>query len=221
MKQEIFSQINNLGNELVKCSLNCSGIDNLKREGKIPRCINLEFEHRNPNGQGVIIAGMNPGKAQKKEMRIYIENDGSYESHKNFMKEYILKNGKNRYHDEIREIVNILGFDGLILWSEIVKCQSQKGVKQLDVQTIRNCVHRFFKKEIELFKGFPILAIGNESFRTCSLLFPDRQIIGIEHPSGANRSYTRFKKKLLENIEQIKIKLNNLEKTKAIHLNDL
>jgi hypothetical protein len=221
MRQEILSQINSLGNELVKCPLNCVGIDNVKQDGKIPRCINLELENRNSDGKGVIIAGMNPGKAKKEEMKIYISDNGSYDSHKYFMNQYILKEGKNKYHDEIREIVTLLGFDGPILWSEIVKCQSKEGINKLDVQTIRNCVHRFLKKEIELFKEFPIIAIGNESFRTCSLLFPDRQIIGIEHPSGTNRNYSKFKRKLVENIKSIKVKINNLRENEAIHLNKI
>jgi hypothetical protein len=220
MMNKQISAINALGRELVNCPLDCTGIDNSKKEGMIPRCINLEYENRNPSGKSVIIAGMNPGRAKPKERELYIKNNCSYPSHTEFMKN-MLKEGKNKYHSEIKEVVNLLGFEGFILWSEIVKCQSKKDSKHLDVQTIRNCAHRFLKKEIELFPNSPIIAIGNESFKTCSLLFPERQIIGIEHPSGKNRNYNLFKKNLLKNKNLIKEKIKNLNENEAIHLNDL
>ncbi len=229
LMEEKIKQIEKLGKELVICSFDktkCPGVDNCPLEGKIPRCINLYPRTPLSLKEGVIVIGMNPGNATKGELKIYLEsikNGRVYESHKEYMDDVAFNhNAKHYYHKETKEVLKILGFydsfDSPILWTEIVKCQSEKGMRGLRINTIRNCVAKYLRKEIEIFPEWPLICLGNEAFRTCALLFPDRTVIGIPHPSRRNRTkFNDFKRYIFGNSLEVKEKIKR-SKESAISL---
>ncbi|HUV80706.1 MAG TPA: hypothetical protein VMW40_07815 [Candidatus Bathyarchaeia archaeon] len=75
-----------LGNDLVKCSLNCEGITNDPTRGIIPRSL-IKQERNGKNA--VIVVGLNPGKCNKQEQDYYLKNGFSYKSLQNYFFETI------------------------------------------------------------------------------------------------------------------------------------
>lgn len=68
--------INHIGDRLVRCSEQCADIVNEPEKGILPRCLILEITGRSKNKRGVVIVGINPGQAPKKE-QLALRN-GSY-----------------------------------------------------------------------------------------------------------------------------------------------
>jgi hypothetical protein len=187
--------INHLGEKLVKCNLNCAGINNNHRKGVIPRCLFLEKRNGKNN---CIIVGLNPGKSSKKERSFYIKNGISFNS----LKEYFDNNIKNLpYYKRTRELITKLGFNGDILWTELIKCEclKDKNINDVPIQTFRCCINNFLKKEIDVFNENAIFALGNESFKFFALSFPNNFIIGLPHPTGSYGGFYKLRNKVLLN----------------------
>jgi hypothetical protein len=216
--KELNLKINKIGKRMVNCSLSCEGIENNKKEGIIPRGLYLETKDR-VGDKGIIVVGMNPGRMQKddKEYRDILKDVASYKNYVKAFEDNILY--KHPYFERTRKVLDILGFVGPIIWTEIVKCQSKENGK-LSFSAIRNCVHRFLKKEIDLI-DYPLLALGDKSYNTCLLIFPERKIIGCPHPSGANSSFHSFLKYLENRKSNIKKIVDNLQDNETIHLKEL
>ena len=174
-----------LGKKLVLCEEHCEGICNNCKKGIPPRCLFLE--KREDDG-GSIVVGLNPGSADEKEKEFYREyiGDNLYDA----VKKYSLDAIKNQlYYRRIREILGLLGFNGDIIWTELVKCESlldndKKKIK-IPMQTFRVCINKHLKQEIKEFPKYTIFAVGGRAFEYCSLSFPDHFIVGIPHPRGA------------------------------------
>ena len=216
--EQLKNKIYQIGQEMVNCSLNCNGIENKKKIGAIPRGLYLETEKRTKE-KGIIVVGMNPGKIDNdpQEYKDILKEKCSYQNYIESFKKNILH--KSPYFERTREILDILNFTGPILWTEIVKCQSEENGK-LDFPTIRNCAHKFLKNEVALV-DYPILALGDKAYPTCLLIFPERKIIGSPHPSGANPRFHRFLKNLKGKQLKIKQKIGSLEGNESIHLKEL
>jgi len=211
-------EINNLGQKIVNCESICDKVENKKKEGITPRGLYLETKSRDA-GNMIIVVGMNPGRIQKddEEYKDTLKDVTSYENYTKALESHILY--KHSYFKRTREILSILGFNGAILWTEIVKCQSEENGK-LPYSTIRNCVHTFLKKEVNL-TDCPILALGDKAYSTCLLIFPERKIIGVPHPSGANSGFKKFLIELEANKEEIKKRISQLKENEAVHLKDI
>lgn len=187
--------IDTIGKRLVKCKYQCDGISNEPEKGILPRC--LIYEER-PGKNGSIVVGLNPGKAKEREIEYYLKNHNTYNAIK------VYWNSKVRhlkYYAKLRYLVSSIGFDGPILWTELAKCQcNENGV--LPIQTMRICIDKYLRNEIELFPKYTIFGVGNTAFNFCALSFPKHFVIGIPHPTG---SYGNFSK-LLKNINNNKQK---------------
>jgi uracil-DNA glycosylase len=173
-----------LGKKLALCNENCDGICNDRKKGILPRCLFLE---KRDGDNGAIIVGLNPGSADEKEKKFYMEYDGNnlYDA----VKKYSLEAIKDHlYYRKIRKVLDALGFKGDIIWTELVKCQSlvnkSKKKVEIPVQTFRVCINKYLKQEIKEFPKYAIFAIGNKAFEYCSLSFPDHFIVGIPHPAA-------------------------------------
>jgi len=151
-------------------------------EGKIPRALHLEIDPES-SGPGVIIVGLNPGRAAAPE-RAYFKNVGRTYNHA--MEYWNLNAPTHPYHLRLKALVLAWGFTGPVLWSELAKCQSKADVRFLPLQTFRTCVSEFLRQEIALVpQDWLILAAGRESYTATSYLFPDRTVVGVPHPTGA------------------------------------
>ncbi len=223
--KKISSEIDKIGEDLVKCNNNCEGVcggnEEDKKKGIMPRC--LYFEERHGEG-GIIVVGMNPGVADEKyEKNEFLDKEKrNYPCYKSFFEKKMLRvDGKN-YYNPVRKVVDKLGFNGSILWTEIVKCQCAEKKKNLTKETKIICANNFLKKEVKTTPSdWQIITIGNPAYDLCSKLFSKRKIIGIYHNSGqARRYWKKFLKKFNETTkdeirEYLKLKLNN---SKAFHL---
>ena len=185
--------LNDLGEILVKCNLRCEGINNKPKSGIIPRGLILEPRE---GTKSCVIVGLNPFEGKKDERNYYLEKGITYASIRGYFHDSNLKN--KSYYKKTREMISLLGFDGDILWTDLVKCElvSKKG--KLPVSTFRVCINRFLRKEIELFKNSTIIALGNDSFKFCALSFPNHFIIGLPHPNARGDFYD-LKRKIDKN----------------------
>lgn len=197
MNKWFYLHIDKIGKRLVKCSLKCKGIVNDSSIGIIPRCLYLEKQ----NGtKKIIILGLNPGKSNfrgDKERNYYLENGASY---KNISEYWIDHVGfKHKYYKNLRQTANLIGFDGNILWTELAKCELEKDIKEIPIETLRICINKWLVNEIKKFKCNTILAVGNRVFDFCALSFPSKTVIGIPHPTGSYGHFNKFFKNLSAN----------------------
>jgi len=190
--------IDNLGAELVNCRDVCSGIWQDQGIGVIPR--SLFLERPTATARGCLAVGLNPGTSSESERRFYLEVEITYDR----VKEYRLKGYRGRrlindipYFERTRAVIDQLGLHGPILWSNLAKCENQKGRKDLPpIQTLRHCTRRFLKRELDASPPeWIVLGIGWEAFRAVAYLVPERCVIGIPHPTGGYRDF----RKLLNN----------------------
>jgi hypothetical protein len=186
-----YSEIDRLGNELVKCNFDCEGITNNPKKGVLPRSL---LPEERCGETRCIVVGLNPGRCKSAEKRFYLEHDLSYDS----TKEYFFQRGlKDKpYFKRTREIVSLLGYEGDILWTDLVKCECSGKNGVLPVQTLRVCINRFLRREIELFDAQMIFALGNDAFKFCALSFPNHLVVGVPHPTGSYGNFDKLKKKI-------------------------
>lgn len=210
-------KIKNICNKVIKCNLQCEGIVNNKKKGISSRGVYLE---KRKGKNKCIILGLNPGDIGEKQREYYLKHKLSYKSQQRYF-EKILKH-KRMYFGRARDFVTMLGFRGDILWTNLAKCQSQKGVKQVPMQTLRICIKRFLQKEIKTFKCDTIFAVGNNSYDFCALSFPNHFVIGIPHVSGSHGDFDYLNKKVKANpskfIKQLKPRKDKNGNYRAIKL---
>lgn len=176
--------INEIGQSLVECRLNCDGIENNPKERILPRCLILE----DPKGLGTpqcIIVGINPGHSRKRERKYYKENELSYNTTKEYFERKI---SKLKYFKILRNFAKEIGLGESILWTDLCKCENKIKESLPPLQTFRTCIKKFLKKELEVFPNIPIIAVGNQSFNALCYMYPDRFIIGIPHPTGTKNT---------------------------------
>ncbi len=69
--------INELGKKLVKCDLNCEGVNNNPKLGIIPRCL---IQENRSGKNSCIVVGLNPGKCKNKEKQYYLAKGIKFDS---------------------------------------------------------------------------------------------------------------------------------------------
>jgi len=212
--------INELGEKLVKCNLNCEGINNNPKLGIIPRCL---IQENRDGKNSCIVVGLNPGKCKNKEREYYLSKGIKFDSLSGYFFESNLNN--RPYFKRTRDLITLLGFDGDILWTDLAKCECLGKNGEIPIQTLRVCINRFLRKEVELFKCSTIFALGNVAFDFCALSFPNHFIVGLPHPSGSYGDFTKLKKRVLSNTKHF---TDNISKTKddnnnyrAVHLSKI
>jgi hypothetical protein len=181
-------KINDIGNQMVKCHNQCNDILCRPQEGILPRCLILDIEGRTQS-RGTVIVGINPGPSKPHERNYYIKEGQNYQNVLDYWEEYIRK---RKYYHSLRSFVDQLGFDGPILWTELVKCENAPGIIKPTLQTFRICTNTYLREELKYVPAhWPIIAVGGEAYKALAYLFPHHIVIGIPHPSG---SYGHFSK---------------------------
>jgi hypothetical protein len=175
-----------LGNELVNCSDGCADILCNQRKGILPRCMILEILNRDAKGRGCLAVGLNPGPSKDKERSFYRKNGILYST----VKDYWLENNRKiPYYSKSRCIIDAIGLNGPIIWSDLAKCENKLSVtnKPPRLQTLRHCTQRFLLQEIKLTPSdWPVLGFGWEAYRALVYLVFERAVIGIPHPTGSH-----------------------------------
>lgn len=189
-----------IGEKLINCNRNCDGINNKERDnGIIPRCLIYEEEDREGDN-GSILIGINPTKSREEEKTFYLRNGITYENVFKYWKDH----NNTRYYKDIRNLLNSIGLNGPILWTELVKCENL-GSKLPPLQTFRFCSNEFLKKELEFMPpSWPIIALGKFTYNAVSFLFPERNTIGVPHPTGSFGHFSKLFKNSKEKAEGLK-----------------
>lgn len=213
-------EIDKLGNELVSCNLNCEGITNNPKKGIIPRCLFIE---KRQGTNKCVIVGLNPGHSSQEEQQDYLSNGCSYDAVKKCFNTTKLKN--KRYFKKTNGLMDLLGYNGDRLWTDLAKCECSGKNGTIPVQTLRVCINKFLSKEIEIYDARIIFALGNVAFKFCALRFPRHFIVGIPHPSGSYGDFDKLRKKIEENLAKYKhilsIQKDNKGNYIAIHLSEI
>lgn len=208
MKDYSENEISKIWSELLQCKENCNGINIEQEKGIIPRCLLLEKENRNTNLEGCIIVGLNPGISNNKERRGYQVgmSDGTID-------DLWKTKPEHKYYTLLRKFAKNAGLEGIILWTELVKCECVPQNKAIDIplQTYRNCVGKYLKKELKAIDtNWIIIAVGRETHKALSYLYPKRTIIGIPHPTASRGHFSglfigeRFKDNVNKIINDLK-----------------
>ena len=180
-----------LGEKLVKCNMHCEGVKNEPQKGIIPRCLILEPR----KGEGTsIMVGLNPGKCDEEERNYYLDNGIKFAS----IADYFFKSHLHErpYFSRMRQLVTTLGFKGDILWTNLAKCECSGKNGDVPMQTLRVCINRFLRKEIDVFQSSTMFALGNKAFEFCALSFPEHFIVGIPHPTGSHGDFVHLHEKI-------------------------
>lgn len=175
-------QIRLIGQGLVCCGASCEGIERDPGAGILPR--GLILEHRDPEGRGVLVAGVNPGRSTVAERAFYLSQGGSYQAVEQYWQEKIRR---SPYYTRLRRLVSALGFSGPILWSDLAKCENAIAAPDLPpIQTLRQCSERFLRAEVAaLPPEWPLVGVGAEGFKALAYSYPTRVVIGVPHPADA------------------------------------
>ncbi|MBA1337173.1 MAG: hypothetical protein HPY66_3609 [Firmicutes bacterium] len=213
----IRTKLYQLGEIMVDCMLNCEGINCDPQNGIIPRCMVLEQRGRKEDERGAAIIGINPGISNKDERSFYRSKGQGYER---VLSYWDMRISKLKYYNSLRNLINQLGFTGLILWSELVKCENFVPGRLPPIQTFRTCTRKFLNKELEVVPlDWPLIAVGKETYKVLAYLYPTHVVIGVPHPTGSYGHFTKLFDKNGELINKITFKeLWNGEYGKAIWL---
>lgn len=154
-----------------------------QRKGILPRCLFVE-DAENPH-RGCVIVGINPGTASMQEMDFYLQNGPTYLSVVNYW-----KHKYPPYYKLLRDFIRNANLIGPILWTELVKCQSDKAEPSPSLQTFRTCVSRFLNDELKLVPpDWPLIAVGRESYKALAYIYPKRIVIGVPHPTSSRGQF--------------------------------
>lgn len=171
--------VDRFGAELVSCRDDCVGICRDQEAGISPRGFYLD--RSSTTGRGCFVVGLNPGRSKQSERDFFLKEGCTYEAVKEFY-----RRSKFSYHTKARSVIDQLGLDGPILWSNLAKCENKSNQKQLPpIQTMRHCAGRFLLRELaETPSDWPVIALGRDAFMALAYLVPQRAVIGIPHPTG-------------------------------------
>lgn len=160
-----------------------------KFAGIVPRCLIFEEKGRDPSARGSVVVGINPGFSDEPERAYYVRRGCTYEATIDY---WHAKVRNVRYYTSLATFLNAAGLKGPVLWTELVHCELRDKKTRLTIQTIRDSINRYLFRQLEVIpKSWPLIAVGKDVFPILAYRFPDRQIIGVPHPTG---SYGQFPK---------------------------
>lgn len=205
--------LNTIGNEITACRIRCEGIKNEPKEGIYPRCFYPEIKKKSGYFDYIVI-GINPGTATDLERAFVnyikshkpnfgfedikivskpiIESFPYYKWVRIFLKKYSKKKNLN------------------ILWTELVKCQSQPDNNKNKLPKER-CFEKFLKREIRIFVKYkkpPVFVLlGNEVFLFIKQYikeygkeeFEPSKYLKLYHPTGSRKFHSYFQHKDIKN----------------------
>ena len=181
--------------EMVRCQLHCKGIINN------PRCLFLDPS--DAESVDCVIVGLNPGPIDSPEQE---PTDGTA---------CLNKHIKAPYYKNFRGFANKLGFKS-ILWTELCKCQKDKDQREIPIQTLRTCIHKYLEREIEAVEAdVPLIAAGDNAYRVLSYRYTYRSVIGVPHPTGSHGQWSDLIKNY---IEKAKAAINSTKASECVRV---
>jgi len=176
---KLINRISQLGDQLVHCNIKCEGVNNNPDKGIIPRCLHIE-SHKSEKENGCLVVGINPDRSSDSERQYYLKNGITYHGINDFWNK---NKCKNDYYKDVRNFLNCAGYTGVTLWTGIIKCENGIDKHWTSLQTARQCALGFLSRELEIVPEYwPIIAIGRETHKALSYLYPFKSVLGVPHP---------------------------------------
>lgn len=170
-------RLTQLGNAMVGCQL-CPEASTVAQETPA-RCVWTE-EVENSDG-GVVVVGLNPGRAGPNEIQFYA-NNLTYQATVQYLQE---NSADIPYFAKLRRFVNAAFNVRSVHWTEIAKCELLLNKKVVPLQMRRSYIELHLKKELALIPtDWPIVAAGRVAHEALAVLCTDRLVIGVPHPTG-------------------------------------
>jgi hypothetical protein len=144
----------------------------------------LYFEGVRRSGRkGSIVVGLNPGQSSEFQRHYLLERGCTFAA----VTDWFVDHGMDYpYYALLRRLLDCLGRDGPILWTELAHCETEADLVRLPLQTFRTCTGAFLQREVALFPAtWPLFAVGTESYNGLAYRFPRRTVIGVPHPTGS------------------------------------
>lgn len=157
----------------------CAGVEADAKLGVVPRGVFFERGHNKWPARGWVVVGLNPGKASKRERNAILSGSCPAEYWTDYVKDV------HGYYTRIRECIRAVSPVGPIIWTELVKCQSEPSMA-LPPSTVRTCFYRHLRRELKAYPAnWIVVAVGKVAFSHLVLGESSRAVIGITHPTGA------------------------------------
>lgn len=175
-----------IGNRMVKCTL-CDAASTIE-DGTPARCLWTDNPRSTDNG--VIVVGLNPGRASPEEKQYYQKHGPTFGSTISYLE---TNAGSIRYFSRLRRLAKETMDVDAFHWTEVAKCELKAGLKQVPLEMRRTCIKQYLADELSLLPVWPVIAAGGVAFETMALLCRDRPVIGVPHPTGAfGKMFTRL-----------------------------
>jgi hypothetical protein len=212
-------RLNTIGGKITDCISKCEGVENKPEEGIYPRCFYPEI-HSKKGYFDYIVIGLNPGAAGELERAFlqYIKSQKKskfgFEDIKTVMEPIV---ESNDYYKRVRAFLKLYPGnrekkDLNILWTELVKCQSELKNKRLEYSTKKKCFEKFLDDEIEVFtktkhKKPLLILLGREVetfFNEYKKENPQRKklrklkYLELFHPTGSRKFHSYFLEKNIQ-----------------------
>ena len=185
MYRALTSEINTIGKRLIRCENQCEGVVNKPEEGIFPHCLILETAKRSRYNPCVIV-GLNPGHASTDE-RSYMTGNREYKS---FVTYWNNQKYNHPYYKNLRDMAEILSLTGAILWTEIVKCESNKDTIPVPMTTTISCMKEYLFEELKkVDESWPLIGAGQKAYFALAYCYPARTVIGVPHPTESHEDF--------------------------------
>ena len=164
---------------MVKCT-RCESASTAQ-VGTPPRC--LWPEQSSETDSGVIVVGLNPGRAGPEEIAFYNKVGLTFEATISYLRD---NSTRIPYFSELRRFVQAAFGKRSIYWTEVAKCELKHGQANVPLEMRRTCIELHLKAELSLLPiSWPVVAAGRVAFETMAVLCTDRAVLGVPHPTGA------------------------------------
>lgn len=185
MYRALTSEINTIGKRLICCEKQCEGVVNKPEEGIFPRSLILETAQRSRYNPCVIVR-LNPGHASADE-RSYMNDNREYKS---FVTYWNDQKYNHPYYKNLRDMAEVLHLTGAILWTEIVKCESNKDTIPVPMTTVRSCMKEYLFEELKkVDESWPLIGAGKKAYFALAYCYPERTVIGVPHPTESHGDF--------------------------------
>jgi hypothetical protein len=182
------SEICSIGERVHACTLGCAGVRCEPGTGFQPRGPLLS--RADSPEAGVLIVGMNPGRASAPEVEQLAQELG-HAAWNTWAQRHVA--GGNHYVDRLFRLVDALGVDGPVIWSNVAKCETIEEARGVPLNTLRTCAFRFLLHELRTLPlSWRIVAAGRDAFVALSYLAAERTVLGVPHPTGAYPTFRRL-----------------------------
>lgn len=159
----------------------CKGIHYDRSKGIVPRCLFLEEREATTTDEITVVIGLNPGISGKAER----EGLANVTEYKKVLEFFGDEYKKHPFYRRATALVDGLGFNGPILWTEIAKCEG----KQIWRETMVFCASNYLVNEIGLakkhFGRVRFIVLSRTAFDPLIFLLNSDNVMGVPHPTGS------------------------------------